>query len=112
VYLSTTVGATFRLWFYPADLGAAEHPPGVRETLQRRIEAVWDRLDGHLAAEGPYLLGLELSAADLLLTMYMRWSRKMPRPATTWPSLAALANLVRARPAWQRLCQIEGLTEW
>ena len=112
VYLSNTLAATFRLWFYPADLGAPEHAPAVRDALQRRIEAVWDRLDAQLAADGPYLLGHEFSAADLLLTMYLRWSRKMPRPATEWPSLAALADMVRGRPSWKRLYEIEGLTEW
>jgi glutathione S-transferase len=32
-------------------------------------------------AHGPYLLGARFSTADLLLTMSMRWSRNMPRPA-------------------------------
>ena len=112
VYLANPVAATFRLWFYPTDLGAAEHPPAVREALQRRIEGAWDRLDAHLAAHGPYLLGREFSGADLLLTMLMRWSRKMRRPATEWPALDALATRVRARASWQRLYELEGLTEW
>jgi glutathione S-transferase len=111
LYLGTTVAATFRLWFYPDDLGAAEHAPVVRDALQRRIEGAWDRLDAHLATDGPYLLGRELSAADLLLAMLMRWSRRMPRPATGWPALGAHAALVRARPSWKRLYEIEGLTE-
>ena len=84
----------------------------MREALQRKIEGAWDRLDAHLAARGPYLLGREFSGADLLLTMLMRWSRKMPRPATEWPALKALADRVRARPSWKRLYEIEGLTEW
>jgi glutathione S-transferase len=44
--------------------------------------------------------------------MYMRWSRNMPKPATEWPALRRLADLVRARPSWARLYEIEGLTEW
>jgi len=112
LYLSTTVAATFRFWFYPQDLGATEHPPAVREALQRRIEGAWDRIDAHLAAHGPWLLGREFSGADLLLTMLMRWSRRMPRPATEWPALAALATRVRSRASWKRLYELEGLTEW
>ena len=69
-------------------------------------------LDAHLARDGPYLLGREFSGADLLLTMLMRWSRRMSRPATDWPALAAAATLVRARPSWKKLYEIEGLTEW
>jgi glutathione S-transferase len=112
VYLSNALAATFRFWFYPSELGAPEHTPAVREALRNKIERVWDRLDTHLAAGGPYVLGREFSGVDLLLTMLMRWSRKMPHPATEWPALDALAALVRARASWKKLYEIEGLTEW
>jgi len=112
VYLSVNLGATYRNWFYPSELGNTQNPPLVRDALRRTIEAVWNRLDPMLKANGPYLLGAQFSAADLLLTMYMRWSRKMPLPALEWASLKELANLVRARPSWSRLYEIEGLTEW
>jgi glutathione S-transferase len=112
VYLSNTLMSAYRLWFYPSELGHEEHPPEQRAALQRRIEAVWDRLDTHLAAHGPYLLGDSCSGADLLLTMLMRWSRNMPRPVTEWPALKRLADLVRARPSWRKLYELEGLTEW
>jgi glutathione S-transferase len=112
VYLSNTLAATYRFWFYPADLGMEEHTPAVRAALQRKIEGVWNRLDPHLSAAGPYLLGSEFSGADLLLTMLMRWSRNMPRPATEWPALKRVADLVRARASWRKLYELEGLTEW
>jgi len=111
-YLTNNLGATYRYWFYPRDLGADEHPEQVREALREKIESVWRRLDGELAANGPYLLGERFSAADLMLTMYMRWSRNMPRPATSWPALDRLALLVRQRPSWQRMVELEGLTDW
>jgi glutathione S-transferase len=112
VFLSNTLMSTYRLWFYPPELGAAEHTPAVRAAVQKKIEGVWDQLDAQLAAHGPYLLGAEFSGADLLLTMLMRWSRNMPRPATGWPALKRLADTVRARPSWQKLYAIEGLQEW
>lgn len=112
VYLTNTLAATYRFWFYPADLGVAGDSPVVREALQRRIENAWNRLETELSAHGPYLLGRSFSGADLLLTMLMRWSRKMPRPATGWPALKHLADLVRARPSWKKLYELEGLTEW
>jgi glutathione S-transferase len=112
VYLSNTLMSTYRFWFYPPELGAAEHTPEVRAALQRKIEGIWDLLDAQLTAHGPYLLGKEFSGADLLLTMLMRWSRNMPRPVTEWPALKRLADLVRARPSWQKLYEIEGLSEW
>jgi glutathione S-transferase len=111
VYLNT-LAATYRFWFYPADLGAPEHPPPVRDALRRKIESAWDRLEHQVAGGGPYLLGREFSGADLYLTMLMRWSRKMPRPATQWPALNALAGRVRERRSWKKLYELEGLTEW
>ena len=112
VYCANTLMPMFRLWFYPTDAaGETEHVPAVRALVQARIEAAFDLLDAHLAANGPYMLG-GFSGVDLLLTMLMRWSRNMPKPATQWPALKNLADLVRARPSWKRLYEIEGLTEW
>lgn len=112
IYLSNALMSTYRFWFYPYELGADEHDPAIRAALQRKIETIWDRLDAHLSANGPYMLGADFSGVDLLLTMLMRWSRKMPRPATEWLALKELADLVRARPSWKRLYELEGLTEW
>jgi len=111
-FFTTALGATYRYWFYPPDLGSEEHTPAVREALRRKIEDSWALVDAHLAANGPYLLGPGLSGVDLLALMYMRWSRNMPRPATTWPALGRLAGLMRARPSWTRMCDLEGLTDW
>ena len=112
VYLSNALAATYRFWFYAPEMGLKEHTPESRAAIQKKIEAVWNRLDTHLAAHGPYLLGAEFSGADLLLAMLMRWSRNMPRPVTEWPALKKLADLVRARASWKKLYEIEGLTEW
>lgn len=111
-FLATSLGPVYRQWFYPADLGSAEHPPFVRDALRERIEEAWSVVDAHLDAHGPYLLGAEFSGADLLALMYMRWSRNMPRPVTAWPALRRYADLLRARPSWRRMYEIEGLTEW
>jgi glutathione S-transferase len=112
VFGSNALGASFRNWFYPSDLGADEHPPAVRSALQQRIEGLWTRVDAQLGARGPYLLGEQISAADLQLLMYMRWSRRMPRSALEWPALKRFATLLRQRKSWQQLCDIEHLEEW
>lgn len=112
VFLSNALMSTYRLWFYPQELGHQESPPDIRAAVQRKIEGVWDRLDAHLAEHGPYLLGQTFSGVDLMLTMLMRWSRNMPRPATEWPALKRQADLVRARPSWKKLYELEGLQEW
>ena len=112
MYLTNQLAPTFRLWFYSADLGMAEYPPEVKAALQKKIEGMWQRLDEHLANHGPWLAGETLTAADFLLTMYMRWSRNMPKTALAWPRLKWIADELRQRPSWQQLNQTEGLTEW
>ncbi|MEO5831210.1 MAG: glutathione S-transferase family protein [Rhodanobacter sp.] len=111
LYLANTLQPSFRQWFYPAD-----HLPAgadtIKEAARLGIEASWTQLDAHLAAHGPYLLGDTFSVLDLYALMLMRWSRNMPRPATGWPHLAALATRLKARPSWKRLCDAEGLIEW
>lgn len=102
----------FRAWFYPDEAAGEAHAEAAKAHVRGRIEVTFARIDQHLAAHGPYLLGDTLSAADFLLTMLMRWSRNMPRPATDWPHLRVLAERMKARPSFRTLCQREGLTEW
>lgn len=111
-FFTNSLGPAYRFWFYPRDLGVPEHPEFLREGLRNRIETAWSQVDGHLAANGPYMLGAEFSGVDLLALMYMRWSRNMPRPVTQWPALKEFADRLRQRPSWKRLYEIEGLTEW
>jgi glutathione S-transferase len=47
-----------------------------------------------------------------MLIMLMRWSRKMPKPATEWQALNQYAARMKARPSWKQLYALEGLSEW
>jgi glutathione S-transferase len=111
-HLANAVQPLFRLWWYPNEAAGAANGDAVRAHVIPRIEAEWGRIDAHLAKNGPYLLGDTLSAADFYLTMLMRWSRGMPKPATEWPHLATLAERMKARPSFKALYASEGLTEW
>jgi glutathione S-transferase len=110
--LANMVQPLFRQWWYPAEPAGEAQADAVRAHVAPRIEAEWARIDAHLAAHGPYLLGEQATAADFYLAMLMRWSRNMPKPATEWPRLAALAARMKARPSFQVLYAREGLTEW
>jgi glutathione S-transferase len=112
LHLANTLQPAFRSWFYPEEAAGADHADAARAQARQRIESSWDRIDAHLAEKGPWLLGDKLSAADFHLTMLMRWSRNMPRPATEWPQLARLAGRMRARPSFKTLYEIEQLSEW
>lgn len=112
LHLANTLQPAFRQWFYPADAGPVERTAEIKDLARQRIEAAWDRLAAELERGGPYLLGADYGVVDMLAVMLMRWSRNMPRPATGWPTLAAYAARIKARPAWRRLYEREGLTEW
>jgi glutathione S-transferase len=110
--LANMVQPLFRQWWYPHEPAGEAHADTVLAHVRPRIEAQWARIDAHLAAHGPHLLGERLTAADFYLTMLMRWSRNMPRQAIEWPHLAALAARLKARPSFVELYRREGLTEW
>lgn len=110
--LANMVQPLFRQWWYPGEPAGEANADALRAHCAPRIEAQWQRIDDHLAAHGPWLLGDAMSVADFYLTMLMRWSRNMPKPATDWPHLAALAQRLKARPSFHALYEREGLTEW
>jgi glutathione S-transferase len=112
VYLANVLLPAFRDWFYAEEDGAGDGVDAVKALARTRIEGVWDRLDRQLADGGAYLLGGRLSTIDFLATMLMRWSRRMPKPATDWPNIARYVSRMRALPSFVALCDREGLTEW
>ena len=111
-HLSNTLQSAFRTWFYPHSAAGAAQVEAVRTQTRPRIEAVWDRIEDHLSSSGPLICGERLSAVDFHATMLMRWSRNMPRPATTWPAIATYVAKMKARPTFRELYAREGLTEW
>lgn len=111
-YLANMLQPQFRAWWYPDEPAGEAMAEEVKRRAAERAARCFDTLDAHLAANGPWLLGERLSAADFQLTMLMRWSRKMPRPATDWPALERLARAMKARPSFKTLYEREELSEW
>jgi glutathione S-transferase len=111
-FLANTLQPAYRAWFYPHEAAGEACAEAAKQAARERIEAAWARVDAHLAAHGPYLVGTQLSAADFHATMLMRWSRNMPRPAHTWPALGAYAALMKSRPSFKVLYEREGVTDW
>lgn len=106
MWLANGPMATFRLWFYQDDL------PGIdREAIRSCIEGYWDRINQRLA-DRPFVVGSHITTVDFQLTMLMRWSRKMPKPATSWPNIATYLKAMRARPGLREVHAREGVTDW
>jgi glutathione S-transferase len=112
IYLANTLLPAMRDWFYAEKDGDPLGAEAVKALARRRIEGAWDRLDARLADGRIHLLGNELSTVDFLGTMLMRWSRNMPRPATTWKHLAPYIQRMRARPYFIEVNDREGLKDW
>ncbi|WP_323122657.1 glutathione S-transferase family protein [Burkholderia alba] len=112
IYLANGLLPAMRNWFYAGIDGDPTGADAVKALARAQIEAVMERLDRRLGDGRAYLLGERPSTADFLALMLMRWSRSMPRPATTWPHLLPYIERLRARPAFIELNAREGLTEW
>ncbi len=110
-YLANSLQPFFRHWFYATEY-VADASDTIKAVAQAGIEKCLAHIDAHLATHGPYMLGEQFSVVDLYTLMLMRWSRNMPHPATDWPHLDEFITLMKTRPSWKRLNEIEGLTEW
>jgi glutathione S-transferase len=112
MYLTNTVQDSLTLYYHPDNYFADEAMrSALKAAAEHRLEQQWAVLDAALAADGPYLAGAEFSAADLYLHMTARWSRNCARPAASFPHVRKLVELVKVRPAVQRMMAQEGLTE-
>ncbi|HEY0939622.1 MAG TPA: glutathione S-transferase family protein [Steroidobacter sp.] len=112
IYLANTPLPAMRDWFYAASDGEPQDADAVKALARRRIESTWDRLDAHLSDGRTHMMGSELSTADFLATMLMRWSRNMPRPADTWKHLAPYIRRMRSMSSFIEVNRREGLTDW
>ncbi|SDV50626.1 glutathione S-transferase family protein [Chitinasiproducens palmae] len=112
VFLANSVLPAMRGWFYADKDGDPAGADAVRDFARRQIESGMQRLDDRLSDGRQYLLGEQLSTADLLALVLMRWTRHMPRPATSWPNLAIYIKRLRQRPAFVEVNAREGLSDW
>jgi glutathione S-transferase len=111
-FMANTLQPAYRAWFYPTEPAGEANVEAVKAAARAKIEAAWQRVDDHLRAHGPWLLGAQRSAADFMMTMLMRWSRNMPRPTHTWPALGAHAQAMKSLASFKECYAREGLTDW
>ncbi len=112
LFMANTLLPAYRAWFYSDEIAGAENVEAVRAHARQRIEAGWQRVSDHLEANGPWMIGGQLTVVDFMTTMLMRWSRNMPKPSDAWPTLKAYADRMKARPAFKEVYAREGLTDW
>jgi glutathione S-transferase len=83
----------------------------VKAQAQAKLDAMVDPLEAQLASHGgPWLLGQRFSAVDPLAFMLGRWSRSFARPARTLPHMGPYLERMLARPAVQKVFEVEQLS--
>jgi glutathione S-transferase len=103
-HLTNSVQPAMLRYYYPERHTAnANGHEAVTVKAMEEIASLWGRIDRHLAAHGPYLLGERFCAADISAYMLSTWQQCCPRTYERFPSLKRLADLVAARPAMQRV---------
>ena len=110
--LANTLQPAFRGWFYPHEPAGPDQAEAVMESARTQIESEWSRIDARLEGCETFLFGDEMSIADYLLVMLMRWSRNMPKPATAWPNIAAYLRRVARLESLREVHSREDLPFW
>jgi glutathione S-transferase len=113
LYLTNTLQPTYLEYFYPERSfpDAPNTQQQLKASAERRLASMFIYIDSELAARGPYLLGETFSAADIFMHMMARWSRWFEKPAYRYLHIKQLTDLVRARPAVQRMMKAQGIVE-
>ncbi len=111
MFLTNSLQPALIAYFYPERLSTdASHAPAIKERAVQNAHALYKQIDEALAANGPYLLGQEMSVADLFLFMLIRWGRWFEQPpVTTYPNLARLVQFLSERPAVVKAFEKEGI---
>src|SRR5690606_9381713 len=63
-FCAYTLMPAYRRWFYPHEPAGEDQIAQVQARALAELETAWQQVDTHLAADGPYLLGDQRSAAD------------------------------------------------
>ena len=97
-------------WFHPDFyIEGTSMQAALKSHAEKRIEGSFGYFESVLAEGGPYLLGERFSAVDLFFYMLGFWTRRMPRPAFSFPHVKRQLALVHARPAVAKMMRDEGI---
>jgi len=114
IWLSNSVQAMMPHYFYSDRMvapGNAAAALEVKAQAEAKLNAMFDQIDAQLASHGgPWLLGERFSALDPYTFMLCRWSRGFARPARSLPHIATFLERMLARPAVQKVFEVEQLS--
>jgi glutathione S-transferase len=103
-HLTNTLQPAMLEFYYPdRHTASANGTDAVAAKARETVAEIWQRIDAHLQARGPYLLGERFSAADAFCFMLSTWQECCPDTYARFPGVKRLAELVAARPAIGRV---------
>lgn len=113
IFLTNSLQEELMIWQYPERLAGGNGAVAtvVKTGAENRASNFLNVIEAHLAANGPYFLGENISALDLYLTMLARWARPMSQPPRSRPAIARLLDLTTSRPAVKRAYAKEGISD-
>ena len=113
-WLSGSVMPMMQHYFYGERMVAPGNAAGaleVKAQAEARLNALFDQIEAQFAGHGgPWFLGDRFSALDPYVFMFCRWSRGFARPARTLPHIAPFLERMLARPAVQKVFEVEQLS--
>jgi glutathione S-transferase len=114
IWLANSVQAMMPHYFYSDRMVAPGNAAGaleVKAQAEAKLNAMFDQIDAQLASHGgPWLLGDRFSALDPYVFMLCRWSRGFTWPARSLPHIAPFLERMLARPAVQKVFEVEQLS--
>ena len=113
VWLAGSVMPMMQHYFYGERMvapGNAAAAGEVKAQAEARLNTMFDQIEAQFAGHGgPWFLGDRFSALDPYVFMFCRWSRGFARPARTLPHIALFLERMLARPAVQKVFEVEQL---
>lgn len=107
MFLTNTVQPADLRFYYADRYTTSGDLDCIKQAAQDELATAWARIDAHLAAHGPYLLGDRYSAADIFCHMLSTWQESSPRLYERFAHVKKLADLVAARPAVQHMLKAQ-----
>lgn len=104
LFQTNTVQTALLRFLYPERYGTE----GVRESARVELEALFDRINEHLATRD-WIVGSERTVADLFLFMVTRWGRHLDPPAWDRPHLQAHSLRCLELSGVRRMCEEQNL---
>lgn len=84
--------------------GKAELIESTKKSLAKRFSYV-----DEILAKQPYLMGNQMTIADIYLLTVLRWTFFMKIDLAPWPALSAFVSKMQDRPSVQKAIKAEGL---